>query len=156
MDTTTRVTRREAKEAVDLYIDHFIGNTTELVPPSAIRAIRASLTGNDIQIRDYLMGLTLQYPITTLIYAVSTIGDFLPEGERQAVYAVLSAYEYQIDHQRVAEHYLRLAFEDEPDYPLAQLLGRVYAAEWPVESFNKMAQQLHPQVISMLDDTIIE
>ena len=37
-----------------------------------------------------------------------------------------------------------------PDYALAKLLARVFAAEWEPSEFTKMAQQLHSKVVDTI------
>ena len=156
MAETTSITRREAKIAVDTFINHYLANTSEDVQPETIVSIQAALTGQDLQIRDYLLGLTLEYPLDQLTEAVSIMGEFLPEGNRASVYSVLSAYSFQSGDTNKAQDYLSLAFADDSSYSLALLLQRVYnSGMWTPESFEKMAQELHSKVVAGLDDTIV-
>ena len=156
MAETTSITRREAKIAVDTFINHYLANTSEDVQPETIVSIQAALTGQDLQIRDYLLGLTLEYPLDQLTEAVSIMGEFLPEGNRASVYSVLSAYAFQSGDTNKAQDYLSLAFADDSSYSLALLLQRVYnSGMWTPESFEKMAQELHSKVVAGLDDTIV-
>ena len=37
-----------------------------------------------------------------------------------------------------------------PDYALAKLLSRVFAAEWPADEFAKMSQQLHSKIVDTI------
>jgi hypothetical protein len=154
---TASITRREAKVAVDTFINHYLANTSADVTPETIVSIQAALTGQDLQIRDYLLGLTLEYPLDQLTEAVSVMGEFLPEGNRASVYSVLGAYTFQSGDTDKAQEYLSLAFADSPDYSLALLLRRVFnSGMWTPESFITMAQELHSKVVAGLDDTIIE
>ena len=156
MAETASITRREAKIAVDSCINHYRANTSEDVQPETIVSIQAALTGQDLQIRDYLLGLTLEYPLDQLTEAVSIMGEFLPEGNRASVYSVLSAYTFQSGDTNKAQEYLSLAFADDASYSLALLLQRVYnSGMWTPESFEKMAQELHSKVVAGLDDTIV-
>lgn len=156
MAETTSITRREAKIAVDTFINHYLANTSEDVQPETIVSIQAALTGQDLQIRDYLLGLTLEYPLDQLTEAVSVMGEFLPEGNRASIYSVLAAYTFQSGDTDKAQEFLNLCFADSPDYSLANLLRRVFnSGMWSPESFTTMAQELHPKVIAGLDDTIV-
>lgn len=156
MDTTTSITRREAKIAVDTFINHYLANTSADVQPETIVSIQAALTGQDVQIRDYLLGLTLEYPLDQLIEAVSIMGEFLPEGNRASVYSVLSAYTFQGGDTDKAREFLSLAFADDSGYSLALLLQRVYnSGMWTPEAFVKMSQELHSKVVAGLDDTVV-
>ena len=157
MAETTSITRREAKISVDTFINHYLANTSADVQPETIVSIQAALTGQDLQIRDYLLGLTLEYPLDQLIEAVSVMGEFLPEGNRASVYSVLGAYTFQSGDTDKAHEFLSLAFADDSGYSLALLLQRVFhSGMWTPESFQTMAQELHPKVLAGLDDTIIE
>ena len=156
MAETTSITRREAKIAVDIFITNYLANTSADVQPETIVSIQAALTGQDLQIRDYLLGLTLEYPLDQLTEAVSIMGEFLPEGNRASVYSVLSAYTFQSGDTNKAQEYLSLAFADDYGYSLALLLQRVYnSGMWTPEHFKTMSQTLHAKVVAGLDDTII-
>lgn len=157
MAETASITRREAKVAVDTFINHYLANTSADVPPETIVSIQAALTGQDVQIRDYLLGLTIEHPLDQLTKAVSVMGEFLPEGSRASVYSVLSSYAFIGGDTSKAQEYLSLAFADSPNYSLASLLRRVYGSGmWTPESMVQMAQELHHKVIAGLDETIIE
>ena len=156
MAETTSITRREAKIAVDTFINHYLANTSADVQPETIVSIQAALTGQDLQIRDYLLGLTLEYPLDQITEAVSIMGEFLPEGNRASVYSVLAAYTFQSGDTDKAHDYLSLAFADDSGYSLALLLQRVFhSGMWTPESFQTMAQELHAKVVAGLDDTIV-
>lgn len=156
MSTLTRVTRREAKEAVDNYLSEY-ANPVGSTSPEAIDAIVVALTAKqDMQIRDYFMGLSLDQPLDQLIEAVSIFTPFIPEGERAGIYSILATYHYQNLDSVKASQFLALALDEDNDYSLAKLLARVFMAGWTPESFKIMAQELHPKVVEVLDDTIIE
>jgi hypothetical protein len=153
---TTSITRREAKIAVDIFLTNYLANTSANVQPEIIVSIKSALTGQDLQIRDYLLGLTLEYPLDQLTEAVSIMGEFLPEGNRASVYSVLAAYTFQSGDTNKAQEYLSLAFADDSSYSLALLLQRVFnSGMWTPESFERMAKELHAGVVANLDDTII-
>jgi hypothetical protein len=155
VDTTTSITRREAKIAVDTFINNYLANTSADVQPETIVSIQAALTGQDLQIRDYLLGLPLEYPLDQITEAVSVMAEFLPEGNRASLYSVLAAYEFQGGNTEVAQDFLSLAFADEHNYALANLLRRVIAAGWLPEQFAEMQREVHPKVVAGLDDTIV-
>jgi hypothetical protein len=154
--TLTSVTRREAKEAVDTYFAEAVtptGNTS----PASIDAIVTALTAeSDMQIRDYFLGLTLDYDLDTLIEATSALSTFIPEGNRQGIYSILAVYHYQNSNDAKALEFLSFALDLDSEYSLANLLLRVFRAGWTRESFAEMTRELHPKVIAELDDTIIE
>ena len=155
MAETASITRREAKIAVDDFVHHYIANTSADVSPETIVAIQASVS-TDIQIRDYLLGLTLEYPLPSVIEALSVMSEFIPEGNRAGIYSVLSALHYQNGSTDTAKDFLALTFAENDSYSLAKLLERVIGAGWPTGAFHSMTVELHPKVVSGLDETPIE
>jgi hypothetical protein len=155
MAQTASITRREAKIAVDDFVHHYIANTSADVSPETIVAIQASVS-TDIQIRDYLLGLSLEYPLPNVIEALSVMSEFIPEGNRAGIYSVLAACNYQNESTDTAKDFLALALAENDSYSLAKLLERVISAGWPTDAFAKMTVELHPKVVEGLDETPIE
>jgi hypothetical protein len=73
-----------------------------------------------------------------------------PNGFIAPVATLFSAVNYEKGDGSMATKALDKALTDDPNYPLAKLLKRVYAAGWPPDSFAKMRAELHPKVISAL------
>lgn len=155
MAETAIITRREAKIAVDDFVHHYIANTSAEVSPETIVAIQASVS-TDIQIRDYLLGLSLEYPLPSVIEALSVMSEFIPEGNRAGIYSVLAGMHYQNESTDTAKNFLDLAFAENDSYSLAKLLQRVISAGWPTGAFHSMTVELHPKVVEGLDETPIE
>ena len=155
MAQTASITRREAKIAVDDFVHHYIANTSADVSPETIVAIQAAVS-TDIQIRDYLLGLSLEYPLPNVIEALSVMSEFIPEGNRAGIYSVLAACNYQNESTDTAKDFLALALAEDDSYSLAKLLERVIGAGWPTGAFAKMTVELHPKVVEGLDETPIE
>jgi hypothetical protein len=155
MAQTASITRREAKIAVDTFISHYLANTSEDVSPETIISLQAGVS-KDIQIRDYLLGLSLEYPLPNVIEALSVMIEFIPEGSRAGIYSVLAAQNYQNNDESRAQEFLSLALQEDDSYSLALLLKRVINSGWPTGAFAKMTEELHPKVVAGLDDTVIE
>ena len=156
VSTITRTTRREAKEALDTYVSLFLSNQADSVTPQTIDTIVLALTDeNDLQLRDYLMGLPIDYSIEDSIQAVEILTTFLPEGNKRSLYCVLSAYHYEAENLKVSSDYLSKALDEDNSYSLAGLLTRVYSAGWPVNAFAQMRNDLHPKVSAGMDETPI-
>lgn len=156
MATLTSVTRREAREAVDNYLAEY-ANPVGATSPESIDSIVTALTSeSDMQVRDYLLGLTLDHDLPSLIEALTIFSPFIPEGKRAGIYSVLATYHYQNLDTPKAFEYLALALDNDAEYALANLLLRVFRAGWTPESFAEMTRELHPKVLVELDDTIIE
>ena len=116
--------------------------------------IKTALVGGNLIVRDYFMGMMLDYPDKTtdeLLEAIALLSTYLPDGQRQSLYTVCSAYAYRRGEKDRANQFINLAFTDEPDYPLATLLKRVYEAGWSEEMFTRMALDLHSKILEQMD-----
>ena len=155
MAQTASITRIEAKEAIDTFIRHYLNNNSADVSAEIISTVTAGVS-TDIQVRDYLLGLSLDYPLPSLIEALSVMSEFIPEGQRSGIYSVLAAHVYQTGDENRAQEFLALALNEDDSYSLAKLLQRVINAGWPQGAFASMTEELHPKVVEGLDDTPIE
>jgi hypothetical protein len=146
---TTQVTYGSALDAINALVDEFASNA----PLSASHAeVVAFAVNHDLQVRDYFLGL----PQTlTAQGAVKFITDLLPlvaEADRVPFYTVLSAYYFEAGDNDLAHASLFSAQALNPDYSLAQLLGRVFSAGWVPEAFASMRDELHPKVVATLTE----
>jgi hypothetical protein len=155
MAQTATVTQRSAKEAVDTFVRHYLNNNSADVSAETITAVQIGV-GKDIQVRDYLLGLSLDFPLEGLIEALSVMSEFIPEGQRSGIYSVLAAHVYQTGDENRAQEFLALALNEDDSYSLAKLLQRVINAGWPQGAFASMTEELHPKVVAGLDDNPIE
>ena len=104
----------------------------------------------DLQVRDYAMGFTTTENIETVSSMWRWLHEIAPNGHVAPVAALYSAISYERGDSELAVNTLDKAFADQPSYPLALLLRRVYAANWPPESFATMRKDLHPKVCAAL------
>ena len=104
----------------------------------------------DLQVRDYAMGFTTTENIETISSMWRWLLEIAPSGHVAAVAALYSAITYERGDGELAVNILDKAFADQKSYPLALLLRRVYAANWPPESFAAMRKDLHPKVCAAL------
>jgi len=104
----------------------------------------------DLQVRDYAMGFTTSENIETVSLMWRWLLEIAPSGQIAPVAALHSAISYEQEKYELALSSLAKAFGDQPTYPLALLLSRVYAANWPPESFATMRKDLHPKVCAAL------
>jgi hypothetical protein len=155
MAQTASITRIEAKEAIDTFVSHYLNNKSADVSADTISVVTAGVS-TDIQVRDYLLGLSLDYPLDSLIEALSVMSEFIPEGQRSGIYSVLAAHVYQTGDENRAQEFLALALNEDDSYSLAKLLQRVINAGWPAGAFASMTAELHPKVVEGLDETPIE
>lgn len=151
--TLTRTTRREAKIAVDTFVSLFLSNQSEQVTQETIDTVVLSVS-NDLQVRDYLLGLPIEHTLDGSINALEIMASYFPEGNRKAIYSILSAYHYEADRPATSFSYLNEAIIEDGTYSLAQLLGRVYQAGLPIDSFVTMRNELHAKVVEALDEDV--
>ena len=104
----------------------------------------------DLQVRDYAMGFTTPENIETVSSMWRWLLEIAPSRHIAPVAALHSAISYEQGNREIALISLAKALEDQESYPLALLLRRVYAANWPPESFATMRKDLHPKVCAAL------
>jgi len=104
----------------------------------------------DLQVRDYAMGFTTAENIETVSSMWQWLLEIAPSGHIAPVAALYSAISYERGEGELAVNTLNKALADQESYPLALLLRRVYAANWPPESFATMRKDLHPKVCAAL------
>ena len=104
----------------------------------------------DLQVRDYAMGFTTTENIEIVNSMWQWLLEIAPSGHVAPVAALYSAISYERGDSKLAFETLEQAVADQQSYPLALLLRRVYAANWPPESFATMRKDLHPKVCAAL------
>lgn len=107
---------------------------------------------NEIQVRDYLLGLPLTFPMDTCKAFLAYVSESVDGADRYSVDTVLSAYFYETEDMEVSVGYLSSALDIKSGYPLANLLQRVMGAGWPSESFVAMRNELHPKVLESIEE----
>jgi hypothetical protein len=140
------------KEAIDTFFTATL--LKEPVASEVTDKIVAGLT-EDLQPRDYLIGLADEYGLSNTMVVIGKMLSLLPEGNKRPLYVVLSALAYEAEDKVGANQYLQKAFDEDINYPMAKLLFRVYMAEWKPEAMTTMRQELHPKVVENLDDSPI-
>ena len=107
---------------------------------------------NEIQVRDYLMGLPNTYPMDTCKAFLAYIASSVDGADRYSVETVLSAYFYETEDVDMSAMLLASALDTKSGYPLAKLIERVMQAEWPSSAFGQMRQELHSKVVYMINE----
>lgn len=137
-------------EAVEL-INDSIMTFNDGLPSADISQIIYAIN-NEIQIRDYLLGLPATFPIETCQAFMSYISDSVDGADRYSVDTINSAYFFETENMPMAFMLLATALDTKSDYSLALLLKRVYEAGWSSNSFRKMREELHDKVVVMLEE----
>lgn len=148
------ITTGEAKLTLDKVIKQISEQTGEILIASDDVKIIAYALENNLQLRDYLMGLTsdgLSVESVTNILRVLAVLINSAELPAYPVETVVACYQYRLGDS--ASALLSLSNGLAKDYSLAKLLLRVINAGWPADSFATMANELHPKVMAELTRT---
>ena len=136
--------------AVDL-INSSIEKFHDGLNPNYIE-LMITAVNNHLQVRDYLMGMPATHPINECVEFVSYLSKSIDEQDRYAVDTVNAMFQYELGNVEKSKELLTSAKSVNPDYNLAQLLTRVISAQWPYASMATMRSELHPKVVSHLED----
>jgi hypothetical protein len=149
MTTTVKPTFTEAMSVIDNNYSRYMDGL--YIDPLALDIIAYSV-GNNVEVRDYLMGIGIINKADGLGYINRLIELGITEQYRHAFYSVLSAVHYSLGDRDLSQLALNESLALVPNYSLSNLLNRVIGSGWPFESFTAMAQELHPKVIVSLNE----
>ena len=105
---------------------------------------------NDVQVRDYAMGITDDENAQTLQSLWRWLMRMAPTGYVAPVATLFAASSYELGDGALAHRALQRALDDDSRYPLAKLLRRVFSAGWPPAQFAEMRAELHPKVCAVI------
>ena len=121
------------------------------VTPSAQHIAEVAIATNEnLQIRDFIMGVQLEKDIDYVGKYLELLGNVITKQTAIPLATIFCGYLYQVEQKDYAVKFLDEILEMNPEYPLAKLLYRVFAAEWPAGEFQRMAEQLHSKVIDTI------
>jgi hypothetical protein len=136
----------EEQQAAALLIKEYITSYPALKDDETTTAlVLHALT--DLTVRDYAMGLTQSDNLDHYAWLWSRLTTVAPDEYRSAPACILSTVVFENNNVETAEGWLGFA---DKDYPLTQLLRRVYAAGWEPKSFAAMRAELHPKVVESI------
>jgi len=138
-DTNVRIVE-DIRKAID-------GVADGIVPSAKHIAEVAIATNENLQIRDFLMGVQLEKDIDYVGEYISLLGNVIVKDKAIPLATVFSGYLYQIEKVDEAKAMIDEVLTIRPDYPLAGLLNRVFLAQWEPSELKKMALQLHHKVV---------
>lgn len=147
------ITTGDAKMTLDRVIKQISEQTGEILVASDDVKIIAYALENNLQLRDYLMGLTSDGLSVESVANILRVMVVLIKQEELPAYpveTVLASYMYRLGDSDAS---LMLASGLVRSYSLALLLQRVFNAGWPADSFAKMANELHGKVCDELTRT---
>lgn len=142
-DKALQAFRIRGVEAINKLVAEFNG---DLVDQELTALVLGSL--NDLQVRDYSMGITTLENLNELNNLWSILTAVAPAGAVAPVATLWAISDYEMGNSASALERLDTAMADQEDYSLAKLIKRVISAKWPIESFTAMRAQLHHKVIA--------
>jgi hypothetical protein len=111
----------------------------------------------DIQVRDFLMGVTFEGHSTELIANfVEHLSATAITEEVASINSVLASYRYRLGNTKGAIECLDKVTEADPKHSLTMLLRRVISSGWPAGAFEAMTIELHPKVVAGIEDSQAE
>lgn len=141
-DTNVRIVE-DIRKAIDSVADG-------VVPSAQHIAEVAIATNENLQIRDFLMGVQLEKNIDYVGEYISLLGNVIVKDKAVPLATVFCGYLYQAEETEQAKSMLLEVLNLKPDYALAKLLVRVFTAEWPANALKQMAEELHPKVVDTI------
>jgi hypothetical protein len=144
--------RRDGVESMELLLDEFRigrGPTDEMLVARVIGRM------SDVQVRDYAMGVHQEDTYDLYFAMWRELLRLAPLGVVAPIACIVAAMAYENGDGALAQRALDRAIADDPSYPLAALLRRVFNAGWPPQSFAQMRAELHPKVIATIFDSTI-
>lgn len=144
--------RRDGVESMELLLDEFRigrGPTDEMLVARVIGRM------SDVQVRDYAMGVHQEDTYDLYFAMWRELLRLAPISLVAPIACIVAAMAYENGDGALAQRALDRAIADDPSYPLAALLRRVFNAGWPPQSFAQMRAELHPKVIATIFDSTI-
>lgn len=110
----------------------------------------------DLHIRDYGLGIATDENRDLLLSMWRWLTSIAPHPLAAAPATLYAELLYEVGDGALAMRALERAFEDDPEYSLAKLLRRAFAAGWPPSRFIEMRSELHPKICDSLFSEVKE
>jgi len=147
MTTTIKTQAQAINELRDAVIEF---ETTGALNDELKTRVNYSL--HDIQVRDFLMGITYENHSTEIIASfIEYLATDVEMHYGAPLFAVLGAYRYRLGNTKGASECLDTATQHDPNYSLTTLLKRVIGSGWPAGAFDSMTMELHPKVVEGIE-----
>jgi hypothetical protein len=146
----TTITRGEAMDTIDFAIEQFINDMH--VKQGTIDLITYAVN-NDLQIRDYFLGLPYEFNLPTCVDFVGYLASKTNDSECYAYDTISAMYHIEQGNVELAESLLEIAEKNSPDYNLMKLAKRIISAGWDGKTLEKMREDLHLTVIETIKET---
>jgi len=143
-DKAVQAFRIRGANAINELVANSSPNT--LIDQDLIALVIGSMV--DLQVRDYAMGITTAETLNKLNNLWAFLTGLAPEGFIAPVATLWAITDYEMGNTALALEELRIAGNDNSDYALMKLIGRVINAGWQPEMFQQMRDELHHQVVA--------
>ena len=143
------ITYANAVKTIDNAISDF-ANGLELADSTVAEITFA--VNNDLQMRDYLIGLPIHHGLGISAGFVNELSEKVTPSERFAYDTVNAMYHYELKNIEACKTLLDSAELSNPDYNLLNLIKRVVSAEWPASTFTSMRTELASTVAEYIAD----
>ena len=104
----------------------------------------------DLQVRDFALGSVSEERSTTFFDAYRWLMRMAPVGYVAPIASIFAAICYERGDGALAQRALQRAIDDDPQYPLADLLRQLFATGKRPEIFREMRAELHPKVCASI------
>jgi hypothetical protein len=104
----------------------------------------------DLQVRDFALGSVTEERSTTFFDAYRWLMRMAPVGYVAPIASIFAAICYERGDGALAQRALQRAIDDDPQYPLADLLRQLFATGKRPEIFREMRAELHPKVCASI------
>ena len=122
-----------------------------IIPNANHIAELAAAVNENIQMRDFLMGLRSEEAVAPYVYNyLELVGGVLIKEAAVPVVTVFSTYLYEIGEKEAAQNLLQDVLETRPGYSLAELLSRTFKSDAPTDMMAEMAKDLHKSVLAII------
>lgn len=148
MDTMDKTQAQAINEMRNAVIEfETTGSLSDEVKTSVTHSLR------DIQVRDFLMGVTYENHTTELVTNfIEYLSTTTTPEEIAPINSVLASYRYRLGDTKGASECLDKSTEADPKYSLTLLLRRVIGSGWPSGAFEAMTIELHPKVVAGIEE----
>jgi len=146
---TTTLTRGEALDTVNFAIEQFINDLH--IKSGEIETITYAVN-NDLQIRDYFLGLPTDFDIATCIDFVGYLASRTNDSECYAYNTIYAMYEIEQGNTELAKSLLEISEQFNAEYNLTKLAKRIISAGWNGSMLKEMREDLHPKVVATIQD----
>jgi len=152
LETTVKSQSQAVNEFRNALIEFELNGTIETTLKNSVaHSLR------DIQLRDFALGITAENHTPELVLAFITyLGDTTITEEIAPIQSIRASFLYRLGDTTQAYLALDKATEANPKYALTILLRRVFGSGWPSEAFEAMTRELHPKVVSGIEESECE